>query len=141
MDSSATSSPKESDIRSALESVGVPLKDITVEANLNAFVTFETLHRATLAQHGVEEGSVEFNSQSATENTGVSRLTSAVTVYPANAVAVDGLSEDIPVSQVSDFLRQHGIKPICIDRSAILKFKRHMEVTFTAVVIHNYTRG
>lgn len=130
MGSAATSAPKESEIRSALESVGVPMKDVTVESNLNAFVTFETLHRATLAQHGVEEGSVEFGSETAAKNNGAGRLTSAVTVYPANAVAVEGLSEEIPVSQVSDFLKQHGIKPICIDRSAILKFKRHMEVHF-----------
>lgn len=126
MDSSATTAPTVETIRSALESIGVPLKDLTVDSNLSAFVTFETLHRATMAQHGVEEGTVSLATEASAGP--ASRLTSAVSVYPACAVAVESFPEDVPVSKVSEYLKQHGIKPICIDRSAILKFKRNMDV-------------
>ena len=55
-------------------------------------------------------------------------MSSAVSVYPAAVVSVEGLSEDTPVSEIAALLKEHGIKPSFIDRSAILKFKRHHEV-------------
>lgn len=121
MGTTAIAPPSRQAILEALESIKVPVKDVTVESNVNAFVTFETLHRASLALHSVEDGSLDLGSEGG-------RLTSTISVFPASVVAVENFPEDVPVSQISDFLQQHGIKPLCIDRSAILKFKRHMEV-------------
>ncbi len=55
-------------------------------------------------------------------------MSSAVSVYPSAVVSVEGLSEDTPVSELAAFLKEYGIKPSFIDRSAIVKFKRHHEV-------------
>ena len=127
MDPSASGSPSAESIQKILEGQGLQLKDLRLQTNLDAFVTFQTLHYATLAQHSVEDGSITID----TSNDGSSpaaRLFSAVTSYPANAVAVEDFSEDTPASEITEFLKQHDIKPISLERKAILKFKRHMEV-------------
>jgi small subunit ribosomal protein S5 len=51
-----------------------------------------------------------------------------LSVYPSHAVVVEGLDGNVAAASVSDFLKEHGLKPMSIDRNAILKFKRHAEV-------------
>lgn len=55
-------------------------------------------------------------------------MTSAVTVYPSGTVSVEELSEETPVAELAAFLKQHGLRALSVERNAILKFKRHMEV-------------
>ena len=55
-------------------------------------------------------------------------ITSAVTVYPTGTVSVEELSDEVPAAELAAFLKQHGLRALSVERNAILKFKRHMEV-------------
>ena len=58
-----------------------------------------------------------------------STVTSKVSVVPAYAVEVSGLGTDTPMDKVLDTLATDGfVSPIGTDRSAILKFRRHLEI-------------
>jgi hypothetical protein len=55
-----------------------------------------------------------------------------LSVLPSYVVEVDGLKEDASVTSLLEMLKQNNLNatPIRTDRNAIVKFKRHMDVSY-----------
>lgn len=89
------------------------------QSNSNAFVTFGSVEAAKVAHD-------YFVKKAHTEH---ALATSKVSLFPAYAVHVHGLSPETPAQAVHDALAAEGlVQPRRVDRSAILKFRRHKEI-------------
>ena len=123
---------------------------ISVSSNRRAYVAFETAEQASNAHTSflVGDASVVAPTASEAADSQVSAasvlngkslggvVSSHITIWPSYTVEIGGLSADQPASSVEAVVkggvegeaRSSLFTPIRIDRSAILKFRRHLEI-------------
>ena len=92
-------------------------EEVSNHSNMSAFVGFKSMEHAKAAQH-------HFTTTN-TENS----MTSKISLIPSYSVHVNGLGPETPAKAIEAALSKDGlVHPLGVNRSGLLKFKRHLEV-------------
>lgn len=118
-------------LRDALSALGITPKGLKVDTNNSACIAFNDIAQATAAHADFVEGRVSLSSAGGGgEGTGEGGIVSSrLSTHPAFVLEVDGLDPETPAAEVTAALEATGLVSIArVERSAIVKFRRHLEV-------------
>jgi hypothetical protein len=120
----------EAAVTQALQSVGVTAKSLLHESNRSAFVGFMNADQVVRAQNGLLKGTTQVETIAANSSAQSGAvLSSSVTVAPSFVLQVVGLSPDMPSNEVTSVLVSAGVHSVKADRTALVKFKAHRDVS------------
>lgn len=96
---------------------------VTRNTNVRAFIGFKSVEDASTSHAKVMDGSVALLA-----DTSAGVVASTVSAMPSFTVELIGLGADVPTREGLAVLESNNILTIGVDRSAIIKFKRHSDI-------------